>query len=444
MKKRLISMLIVVLLMFSIASPALAAEKSLTDILINGVKSLIENKVRDISVIRDTLEELIDYTIAKFSDIKESSWFKETISFLVGMGAIDGYDDGTFKPDATITRAEFTKIFMVSQGFEPTASSTQHWAKPYVDEATKKGHIVNGEFDNIDKNITRGEIARMVVRSMNESYPDNISKYAQQITDYSSIPSPFKEYALKAYVKGIVTGYPDGSFGADKTATRAEASTMVVRMLDESKRIVPELQKDIADILFPKTDEKAVIERLRNMKPDHAEWATMEEAHADFLKRYGNSLNSVYDMAVTYENTWNNVDYRTIDGHKDEVKAALAKCLTGKKYKLNSTGEPLTLEQYLDLKVQGIKDFTVVEKAKFITDKSLAYLGGDSEAVRIRGYIQFYYSEPTSSKYLWDEIETGKWYETDLEIQFAKFNWSDKLAVQKEIYLGEIREIEGE
>ncbi|MGE4284158.1 MAG: S-layer homology domain-containing protein [Clostridia bacterium] len=431
MKKRLISMLIVVLLMFSIASPALAAEKSLTDILINGVKSLIENKVRDISVIRDTLEELIDYTIAKFSDIKESSWFKETISFLVGMGAINGYDDGTFKPDATITRAEFTKIFMVSLGFEPTTTSTQHWAKPYIDEATKKGYIVNGEFDNIDKNITRGEIARMVVRSMNESYPDNISKYAQQITDYSSIPSPFKEYALKAYVKGIVTGYPDGSFGADKTATRAEASTMVVRMLDESKRIVPELQKDIADIPFPETDEKAVIERLKQIPVPG--WNNLDEAHGVLLKTYGYDADLLLNLAKDYAHTWNNFDYRNLP---ENFKSELAKYLSSTAIWTKSDGSQRTTEQRVNDFIDEIKENKIILKSRFITDSSLVHTG--DEGWTVRGTVQFYYASPSDTTFQWKKtnIETDKWYQLDVDIAFAKFNWSNDYTLNREINLG--------
>jgi hypothetical protein len=389
------------------------------------------------------LLETIQSIIVKLADIK-NHWAKDTVEQLISLEAISGYKDGTFRPDNTITRAEFTKIFISSLGFKPLAkTNVKHWAEPYIDEAVKRGYILNGEFDDVDQNITRGEIARMVIRSLDESCPDNMDKYTTQITDYSDIPSQYRDFILKAYVKGIVTGYPDGSFGANQTATRAEASTMIVRTLDESKRIVPELQKDIDDIPFPEIDEKAVIERLKNMKPDNDRWATMEEAHADFLKRYGNSLDKVYDMAVTYENTDNNFDYRTIDNYKDQYKAALAKCLTAKKYKSKLTGEPLTLEQHLDSLIQYRKDHTVIEKARFISDKSLAYLGGKDEAVRVRGYIQFYYAKPTDSSYL-NTCKVGQWYEADIEIQFGKFNWSNTLAVGEEIIIGEIREIEGE
>ena len=84
---------------------------------------------------------MIKYTVDKFKDIKPDSWFAETVSRLVGKGGIDGYPDGTFKPNNTITRAEFTKILVSTLGHENLSKTGSHWASGYISKAEEIGLI---------------------------------------------------------------------------------------------------------------------------------------------------------------------------------------------------------------------------------------------------------------------------------------------------------------
>lgn len=167
-------------------------------------------------------------------------WGRSNIEYLIQRKAISGYPDGTFKPDYTITRAEFTKILLISIGINPGNATEGHWASHYIGEARERGYLLPNEFDDVDIPITRGEMARMIVRVMEEEFSDDLDEYASALLDFEQIPEQMKENVLKAYVKGIVTGYPDGTFGVHKTATRAEASTMIVRLIDNSKRVIPQ------------------------------------------------------------------------------------------------------------------------------------------------------------------------------------------------------------
>lgn len=189
---------------------------------------------------------ILNISVYALPDI-ENHWGKPFIENLIKRGAVNGYSDGKFKPNNTITRAEFTKILLSSLGMKPSTSTTGHWADNYIKEALTKGYITEGEFDDKDRNITRGEIARMIARAVGENIP-NIKEYANQIKDYNSIPLAYGNYVLKAYAAGIISGYEDGSFRVQRTATRAEASTIVVRLLDKSKRRVPVLIREDAVI----------------------------------------------------------------------------------------------------------------------------------------------------------------------------------------------------
>ncbi len=173
-----------------------------------------------------------------FSDTG-SHWAKENICYLTDNGAIKGYTDGTFKPENKISRAEFTAILLRALKTDVGQPKEGKWYDNYIAEAANRKYIVKDEFDSVEKDITRGEIARMIVRAMTEEYPGNMADYADQLKDYSKIPAAYKDFVLKAYVKGIITGRPGGVFAHADTATRAEATTMIVRLIDESKRVIP-------------------------------------------------------------------------------------------------------------------------------------------------------------------------------------------------------------
>lgn len=175
-----------------------------------------------------------------FSDT-DKHWAKAYVDKLVELKAIKGYDDGTFKPDSAITRAEFAAILLRALGNDPGQPETGKWYELYMKEAADKGYVKQGEFDDVNKNITRGEMARIIARAMNETYPENMADYSKLIKDYSRIPNEYKEHVLKAFVKGVITGKPDGTFGYGGTATRAEACAMIVRLIDKNERKEPVL-----------------------------------------------------------------------------------------------------------------------------------------------------------------------------------------------------------
>ncbi|HBY21008.1 MAG TPA: hypothetical protein DEG71_08365 [Clostridiales bacterium] len=60
-------------------------------------------------------------------------------------------------------------------------------------------------------------------------------KYAEEIQDFEKIDGQDGLYIIQTYKNEIIQGYPDGEFKADNNATRAEASTIIVRLLDKIK-----------------------------------------------------------------------------------------------------------------------------------------------------------------------------------------------------------------
>ena len=113
-----------------------------------------------------------------YTDVPADAWYNNAVSTLSNAGIIDGYEDGTFKPDGNITRAEFATIAV--RFFEATydggdlfSDIAGHWAQDYINEAANAG-IVDGYPDGTfqpQQLITRAEAMTMVNRTI-DRHPD--------------------------------------------------------------------------------------------------------------------------------------------------------------------------------------------------------------------------------------------------------------------------------
>lgn len=113
-----------------------------------------------------------------YSDVKAGDWFNNAVSTLSNAGIIAGYEDGSFRPNGYITRAEFATI--AARFFDVTYNGKNlfpdisgHWAKDYINQAANKG-FVNGYEDGTfkpDRNITRAEAVTLVNRTL-DRHPD--------------------------------------------------------------------------------------------------------------------------------------------------------------------------------------------------------------------------------------------------------------------------------
>ncbi|NOU96519.1 hypothetical protein GC093_25350 [Paenibacillus sp. LMG 31456] len=155
------------------------------------------------------------YGAQSFSDIN-SHWAKDSITTAVSKGYVDGYPDGTFKPDANVTRAEFIKLAVDAMGYKKSisTSSGSAWYGTYLDAAIANGLSEKGEFTDFDGAITRDEMSRIAVRGTGQANYD-----------------PLKWMYL-ATSKGIINGMDDqGTLGEDQPTTRAQAITVIERIL---------------------------------------------------------------------------------------------------------------------------------------------------------------------------------------------------------------------
>lgn len=194
----------------------------------------------------DLLIHVIDnrgnYTKTKDGEyIYEEHWATTDIAKASKIGLIDGYEDGTFKPDNEITRAEFIKMAMMlstNRTFDfsimPSCGVTG-WSGPYVSAAEIQRVIEKGKYTdaNINEPITRIEM--ICILSKIQINMKGISQYRESdisfYTDIDSLTNEEKEMLLHAARYELIDGMLETTeIKPDSKLTRAEAAVAIMRI----------------------------------------------------------------------------------------------------------------------------------------------------------------------------------------------------------------------
>ena len=174
------------------------------------------------------------YAKTNLTDISNKHWAKGYINDLVDKKVFTGYEDNSFRPDNYIKVSEFTTVLVKHLGYQvSTSSDGGKWYTRYINSAITNGLIKNGEFSNYEAYISRAEMARMIVRGLNESP----SKNQLTFVDKNDIKEAFKGYIKRASEIKIINGYGDKSFKPDNNATRSESCKMLSVMINYEQSI---------------------------------------------------------------------------------------------------------------------------------------------------------------------------------------------------------------
>lgn len=174
-----------------------------------------------------------------FVDVSINQWYADEISYLYEKGIVTGYDNLKFRPNQPVTRAEAITMIGRALGYDVIKSVTRYpdvssdfYASGYIEKASEE-QIING-FPNgtfqPNTSIIRGDVAVMLQRAY---------RYTASITNGFSDVQYNMYYSEPIYAllsNQISEGYPNKTFGPQKSITRAEFSVFLARVLDESFR----------------------------------------------------------------------------------------------------------------------------------------------------------------------------------------------------------------
>ena len=158
-----------------------------------------------------------------FSDITSSTWCYKYVLELSDAGVIDGYDDGTFKPNNQVTYGAALKLIMLAAGYAEQAPTGSNVFSGYLARAQEDG-LVSGSV-NLSAPITRLAVSQIAAKAL-----------GLNITNLSSV-RPFTDttdpYVQALNAAGIVEGYfsnGTSTFKPYNTLTRGQISAIVWRM----------------------------------------------------------------------------------------------------------------------------------------------------------------------------------------------------------------------
>jgi len=222
-----------------------------------------------------------------FNDIK-GHWAEPTIKEMVAKGILDGYPNGTFRPDEPVKVDQFVKMLVLSytdlhkngerswtpaflqslssenqtilkqdyRYYDFKSATAGYWAKPYIDVASDLHFLNKSRYSDFQSDMTRENVAEVIYYTLQETefLEDSqfSGKLAQAYGDLTSASDREQKFIAEALVKGIMQGYPNGYFGVGDKVTRAQALVLLNRLTDKTQRIaVSASDKDDLQLVVP-------------------------------------------------------------------------------------------------------------------------------------------------------------------------------------------------
>ena len=174
-----------------------------------------------------------------FSDVTQGYWARPYIDAAAERGLLKGYADGSFRPSAKVTNAEFLAICVRATRGEPQEAEGAWWQR-YLNAAQEAAWELPFDEKAMDLPASRYNMAQVLQQASplqklfwetyrpcapieRRTYPD--LPYDNELEHYLQIRA-----VQWASDTGLLNGYGNGTFGGDKTLTRAEASAVLTRL----------------------------------------------------------------------------------------------------------------------------------------------------------------------------------------------------------------------
>lgn len=210
-----------------------------------------------------------------FPDVSKDYWAASQINLLSEQGVIVGYPDGTFKPDANVTRAEFAAMAIRALGQQHTKIAQpityadvdeNYWAYQDIQKAVYFDLISNSKENDLfrpEDSVSRAESLSVAVNALTTETisPDKAKEVIERrYIDANTIPEWFLIPAGKAEILGMIVVAPSAkkaALEADRPATRAEVAAILFKMMEQAK-LNPNAK--LAEAMRKKTGEGFVID----------------------------------------------------------------------------------------------------------------------------------------------------------------------------------------
>lgn len=170
-----------------------------------------------------------------FPDVKQDKWYYSVVTDMTSQGLLNGYEDGNFKPNKTISFSEFVAIVARCVSLEDSIGQTSHWASDKMQAALEKGWYDWDECpptgETFNSPIQRQIATKVLIKAFAPDATGDYSTWYHQINDAGSISGRYYDTTWAAYELGLIEGDNNGNFNPAKGLTRAESCAIISRAL---------------------------------------------------------------------------------------------------------------------------------------------------------------------------------------------------------------------
>ncbi len=177
----------------------------------------------------------------QFSDVSSNYWARDFISALVNRGVIAGFPDGTFQPDAPVTRAQFAAMVQKALPKERMRTNipfndvaSNYWASGAINNAYEMGFLSGypGQIFRPEQNIPREQVLVSLANGLNYTPANSVDSVVGYFNDSSGISNFARSPVAAATEKRIVVNYPNTRLlNPTRNATRAEVAALIYQAL---------------------------------------------------------------------------------------------------------------------------------------------------------------------------------------------------------------------
>ncbi len=200
----------------------------------------------------------------RYRDVKPGEWYHDAIEEMTEHGVIEGYRDGTFRPDAKVNRVEFAKMMVIALNLEKVGGRSSfkdiqenYWGKKYIETAKPylTGFKSGGDYYfKPELGAQREDMAVALVKALNIETGDTSAINAFE--DKDQISKNLRKYVAAAVREGLMQGYIiEGKryYKPMKTITRAETAKLLLNVIKlekitfDDEKVVPSDEDDAGD-----------------------------------------------------------------------------------------------------------------------------------------------------------------------------------------------------
>ena len=192
-----------------------------------------------------------------YSDVRENDWFFQNVSAMSENGYLKGYEDGSFRPNATITKAEFTTVVSRVSGLAPQSAQSSHWADGFVRTALDKGYFDYDEIpptgETYNTPINRQLAIKLVMKAFLPDKRGDYNALYSSAPDFADLDGRYYDPVIAAFSEGVVQGDEHGRINPKSSLTRAEACAIITRAADKKGNLTPFIEPTPTPLPVPQT-----------------------------------------------------------------------------------------------------------------------------------------------------------------------------------------------